>query len=159
MGSQEAAKTSPRAVAGRRGRLWPMLLPAGFAGGFALVACAPFEAPPPAPPMAAASAAPAPAMPPRPAPVSLPDSLLGLRPAEILALFGRPDFRRSEPPAELWQYRSADCVLDIFLYGDAGGVRVVHSESRERGPAVAEAAQRCGSAAMGFRARNRESRL
>jgi hypothetical protein len=59
-------------------------------------------------------------------------TLTGLSAAEVVGLFGEPDFRRTEPPAELWQYRSADCVLDLFLYKDPSGVRVVHSETRER---------------------------
>jgi len=59
-------------------------------------------------------------------------TLTGLSAAEAVGWFGEPDFRRTEPPAELWQYRSADCVLDLFLYRDPAGLRVVHSETRER---------------------------
>jgi len=55
--------------------------------------------------------------------------LTGLSAAEVVALLGEPDFRRAEPPAELWQYRSADCVLDLFLYGDAAGARVVIADA------------------------------
>ena len=47
-------------------------------------------------------------------------------------MLGEPDLRRPEPPAELWQYRSADCVLDVFLYADDGRYRVVRSETRNR---------------------------
>jgi hypothetical protein len=62
----------------------------------------------------------------------LPTPFAGLSAADVVGLFGEPDFRRTEPPAELWQYRSADCVLDLFLYRDPSGVRVVHSETRDR---------------------------
>jgi hypothetical protein len=66
--------------------------------------------------------------------------LTGMAPAELVARLGEPDFRRSEPPAELWQYRTADCVLDIFLYADGDGYRVLGSATRDRHvapPAVA----------------------
>ena len=66
----------------------------------------------------------------------------GLSAAEVLARLGEPDFRRAEPPAEFWQYRGLDCVLDLFLYDDAGRVRVVYSETRERS-LVPAAAGRC----------------
>jgi hypothetical protein len=52
--------------------------------------------------------------------------------AQLVAMIGEPDFRRVEPPAELWQYRSADCVLDLFLYGDGQTFHVVHADARDR---------------------------
>jgi hypothetical protein len=64
-------------------------------------------------------------------------TLQGLRPVDIVRQFGQPDFRRTEPPAELWQYRTADCVLDIFLYAEPDGFHVLHAEVRGRGGAVA----------------------
>jgi hypothetical protein len=56
----------------------------------------------------------------------------GLTPAELVQRFGEPDFRRAEPPAELWQYRGARCVLELFLYDAAGGIRVLRSEAYDR---------------------------
>ncbi len=72
---------------------------------------------------------------PEPAIARLPEigKLQGMRREELLSLLGKPDFQRNDPPAELLQYRSADCVVDIFLYGDAGDYRVVHAEARDRG--------------------------
>ena len=35
---------------------------------------------------------------------------------EILRLMGMPAFRRSEPPARIWQYRTVLCIVNIFLY-------------------------------------------
>lgn len=84
--------------------------------------------------------------------------LAGLSPADVIALFGEPDFRRAEPPAELWQYRSADCVLDIFLYSDEGKFRVLHSETRQRNSAQAGPG-RCEDDAPGFSRRVRQSLL
>jgi hypothetical protein len=79
----------------------------------------------------------------------LPAELTGLRQAEILALLGEPDFRRSEPPAELWQYRAADCVLDLFFYGGSDGLRVTTAETRGGVSAVGA----CPEGEAPFRAR------
>jgi hypothetical protein len=63
--------------------------------------------------------------------------------AEVQAMVGSPDFRRLEPPGELWQYRSRECVVDLFFYGANDDRRVVHIDSRSRDPArVTE--ERCG---------------
>ncbi|HYM03373.1 MAG TPA: hypothetical protein VET85_10530 [Stellaceae bacterium] len=84
--------------------------------------------------------------------------LAGLSSADVIALFGEPDFRRTEPPAELWQYRSADCVLDIFLYSDKGSYHVLHSETRQRSFAQAGPG-RCEDGAPGFGRNVRQSLL
>lgn len=86
------------------------------------------------------------------------DKLAGLRPGELVALFGEPDLRRAEPPAELWQYRGADCVLDIFLYREVGGVHVIHSEMRRRDGRHGDPAP-CAGAAGRFDRQHRQSRL
>jgi hypothetical protein len=70
-------------------------------------------------------------------------ALAGLSAAEVVGLFGEPDFRRAEPPAELWQYR------------DPSGVRVQHSEMRER-TLIQSGHCRGGD---GFARLSRESRL
>jgi hypothetical protein len=125
-----------KAVARISGRLRHRLFMAGLALSSALAACsAPALAPrPPAAAAPAPSAASEPPAPAAPAAASVPDAriLTGMALAEVVALLGEPDFRRSEPPAELWQYRSADCVLDLFFYADAGGYRVRRSATRDR---------------------------
>lgn len=45
-------------------------------------------------------------------------------------LFGSPALVRREPPAEVWQYRSDDCVLDLYLYGENQPDKVQHAELR-----------------------------
>jgi hypothetical protein len=55
-----------------------------------------------------------------------------LTPEGVEALVGEPDFRRVEPPAELWQYRTEQCVVDLFFYGDGQGRRVVLADARGR---------------------------
>jgi hypothetical protein len=58
--------------------------------------------------------------------------LNGLKPDDVLSMLGQPDLKRDEPPAEVWQYRAADCVLNLFFYDDAGGYRLAHTESWQR---------------------------
>ncbi|HVM81182.1 MAG TPA: hypothetical protein VMU06_19330 [Stellaceae bacterium] len=69
------------------------------------------------------------------APVSAPElkKLDGLSDKDVQRVLGEPDFRREEPPAEIWQYRSAECVLDLYLYDDSGQYRVAYAETHDRG--------------------------
>lgn len=67
--------------------------------------------------------------------IAEPARLIGLKAAEIADLLGAPGFRRKDSPAEVWQYRTQSCFLDIFLYTDkAGGelYSVAHVEVRPR---------------------------
>ncbi len=102
-----------------------------------------------------------------------PAELLGLDPQRLAALLGDPELRRQEPPAEVWQYRNAACVLDIFFYpeggpeggperrpdGDGRGAarqRVVHSEARSRtGTAGSVTARSCLNQLLAGRAQPR----
>jgi hypothetical protein len=79
-----------------------------------------------------------------------------MRGAEVEALVGGPDFRRVEPPAELWQYRTADCVVDLFFYGKGDDRRVVHEDARGRDPRHADN-ERCGDGSQVLRNRMRVS--
>ena len=45
-----------------------------------------------------------------------PKQLLGLTSGAVHRLLGKPSLLRNEAPAQVWQYKIADCVLDIFLY-------------------------------------------
>lgn len=58
--------------------------------------------------------------------------LAGLSGTELRRLLGAPDFRRREAPAEIWQYRGADCVLSLFLYRKGGQYRVAYGEILNR---------------------------
>lgn len=42
--------------------------------------------------------------------------VVGKTKKSIHEIFGAPSFTRLDPPALLWQYRSAVCTLDLFLY-------------------------------------------
>ena len=61
------------------------------------------------------------------------DQLRGYPAADLARRLGAPDFVREEPPAVIWQYRSADCVLDLFLYRNGDELRVAYAEARDRG--------------------------
>lgn len=159
--SQPAAETSNgKAVVPRGDRLRHFFVVGGIIAASALAACSTALAPPPAAlvPAAAVPAPPAPpAAPAVPAAMRVPELpvLTGMEPAQVIALLGEPDLRRPEPPAELWQYRDADCVLDVFLYAESGHYRVLRSETRNRHvlpPLV-------GSCTAAFDRQARQSRL
>ena len=61
-----------------------------------------------------------------------PERLIGLSVGQASELLGRPALVRAEPPAEVWQYAGAECVLHLFLYeGEgAGGLAVTYYEMR-----------------------------
>jgi len=63
-----------------------------------------------------------------------PERLAGLTGTEVSALLGPPGFVRRDPPAEVWQYRTESCVLDLFLYADGADLplRVDYFEFRGR---------------------------
>jgi len=42
--------------------------------------------------------------------------LVGMGGPEIIKTLGVPVFRRLEPPAKIWQYRTEICIINIFLY-------------------------------------------
>ena len=65
------------------------------------------------------------------------EALLGLEGRQVLRLFDFPELVRLDVPVSLWQYRSDDCVLDLFLGVDDPKLsveRVIHSETRPRDP-------------------------
>jgi hypothetical protein len=77
--------------------------------------------------------------PPPPIPVPAPESLVGYYEVGLENLFGQPEFVRRDPPAELWQYHTESCVLDLFLYeNESGNYLVDHIEFRETGTSPAE---------------------
>lgn len=57
-------------------------------------------------------------------------SVLGLQPRELQKMLGLPKLVRRDAPAEIWQYRSEACVLDVFIYRVAAGARVKYAEAR-----------------------------
>lgn len=53
--------------------------------------------------------------------------LIGSSADATRSLLGEPAMVRHEPPAEVWQYRSDACVLDVYVYDT-----VKYAEVRER---------------------------
>ena len=53
---------------------------------------------------------------------------------QVVSLLGKPELKRRERQAELWQYRSASCVLNLFVYpnGSNKAPEVTHAEARSR---------------------------
>lgn len=63
------------------------------------------------------------------------DQLLGQTDAWVIEHLGEPAFRRTDHFANLWQYKNASCVLNVFLYADgkdaAAPSRVLHFDARD----------------------------
>lgn len=60
-----------------------------------------------------------------------PPKVLGLKPHDVQELLGMPKLVRRDDPAEVWQYRSGACVLDVFLYPEeTGSQQVRYLEAR-----------------------------
>jgi hypothetical protein len=70
-----------------------------------------------------------------------PPKVLGLKPQDVELLLGVPKLVRRDEPAEVWQYRSQACVLDVFLYPEATGaqqVRYLEARNMAAEPAVTD---------------------
>jgi predicted small secreted protein len=85
-----------------------------------------------------------------PGPVTL-ASIVDAAPAAVSSRLGAPDFRRSEPHAEVWQYSGGNCSLFVYFYETASGAlgaRHVDARKLEGGAADKTA---CLSAVMARR--------
>lgn len=60
-----------------------------------------------------------------------PDKLIGLSGPALSQRLGEPELVRREAPAEIWQYRTSDCVFDLFLYEKNGQRQVTYLEARD----------------------------
>jgi len=59
-----------------------------------------------------------------------PSKLVGIDGFDVEEALGKPDFIRKDDGVEIWQYRTAHCILDLFLYQKRGHLSVDHSELR-----------------------------
>lgn len=59
-------------------------------------------------------------------------ALVGLMSRDIEGLLGRPTFVRRDGPAQIWQYGTQACTLNLFLYRDGAVLKVRHVEFRDR---------------------------
>ncbi len=62
----------------------------------------------------------APPLPEKPAIDDNPERLMGLATGELTRMLGIPGFVRRDASAQLWRYRNKSCILDLFLYRNAG---------------------------------------
>jgi hypothetical protein len=68
--------------------------------------------------------------------------VLGLPADDLEKLLGRPEMVRRDDPAEVWQYRSESCVVDLYLYPEQSSYRVAYIEARDHA-AVSMTARSC----------------
>ena len=61
-----------------------------------------------------------------------PKELLGLDHAALRRVLGAPARVRNELTAQVWQYVTGDCVVDLYLYDADGGLKVTYVEARSR---------------------------
>lgn len=59
-----------------------------------------------------------------------PERMIGMAPDELIRMLGEPGFKRRDDPAEVWQYKGATCVLDVFLFRETEGARVSYVDVR-----------------------------
>ena len=71
-----------------------------------------------------------------------PKQLYGFDSHRVTDLLGAASFVRRDGPAEVWQYRAKACVLDVYLYKEAGALTVAHVDLRKRQKAT-EPPRRC----------------
>lgn len=85
-----------------------------------------------------------------------PETLIGLAPQQLGEALGVPELQRREPPAEVWQYRTATCVFDIYLYDEDDGPRAAHYEARSRSNGAVDPALCLGSVVQRYRVASAE---
>jgi hypothetical protein len=59
-----------------------------------------------------------------------PQELLGLDHTAVRRALGEPNRIRSEDPAQVWQYVTGDCIVDLYLYSQSTGLKVTYVEAR-----------------------------
>ena len=79
-----------------------------------------------------------------------PAGMIGADSVALQRLFGPPRLVRRDAPAELWQYQTRDCVVDLFLYQEKDGLRLAYLEART-GAAQVTAPRPCVDAVLASR--------
>ena len=59
-----------------------------------------------------------------------PKELMGLDHAALRRVLGAPSRIRNEMTAQVWQYVTGDCVVDLYLYDREGALKVTYVEAR-----------------------------
>jgi hypothetical protein len=76
--------------------------------------------------------------------------MIGADSVALQRLFGPPRLVRRDAPAELWQYQTRDCVVDLFLYQEKDGLKLAYLEART-GAAQVTAPRPCVDAVLASR--------
>lgn len=63
-----------------------------------------------------------------------PEAFLKLSGPQVAMIFNKPGLQRTEGDMGVWQYRTHDCVLDLYI-ADKGNGPVTHYETRSRSKA------------------------
>jgi len=79
-----------------------------------------------------------------------PAGVIGADSVALQRLFGPPRLVRRDAPAELWQYQTRDCVVDLFLYQEKDGLKLAYLEART-GAAQVTAPRPCVDAVLASR--------
>jgi hypothetical protein len=61
-----------------------------------------------------------------------PKELVGLDHTALRRVLGKPAQMRNELTAQVWQYVTGDCVIDLYLYDRDGALKVTYVEARSR---------------------------
>ena len=73
--------------------------------------------------------------------------LMGKSVSEIETVFGKPNLRRKDKPAEVWQYLTSDCALHLIFYPEngekSGKLTVQHIAMNDRQKAVTADVKAC----------------
>ena len=85
-----------------------------------------------------------------------PAGMIGADAVALQRLFGPPRLVRRDAPAELWQYQTRDCVVDLFLYQEKDGLRLAYLEART-GAALVTAPRPCVDAVLASREKSASS--
>ena len=71
-----------------------------------------------------------------------PKELVGLDHTLVRRALGDPRYVRNEMPAQVWQYATGDCIVDLYLYDQNGAWTVTYVEARSH-TAEQEPTARC----------------
>jgi len=58
--------------------------------------------------------------------------LNGLTADDVTVILGPPARTRHDPPAQVWLFERPRCFVDVFLYDEGDGSRVVYVQERSR---------------------------
>jgi len=71
-----------------------------------------------------------------------PQTMLMLSRDQIGFMFGKPSFHRHDADAEVWQYKTAACVVDFYFYGKSP-VSYIDTRHKDQTPATASEVSSC----------------